>query len=159
MKAKLILSLILTSLFLYVQGTEEDKEFLSLASEYVTAEEISLITDDGIRAARFKGDDKQAYYFIQSNDYIQLEGYEGVTNLAIIVSSEGKVDSVTIIDSDETPYFIRRIIRAGFLDQFNGYPDVNDLTTVTGATISCETIIDTVDQTAEIFIQWLKDST
>lgn len=159
MKIKLIYCLVLAVLFLAVKGTEEDKDFLSLAEEYVETEEISLIKEEGIRAARFKGDDNQEYYFIQSNDYVKLIGYEGVTNLAIIVDSEGKVESVTIIDSGETPYFIRRIQNAGFLEQFKGYPDVNELTNVTGATVSCDAINATIEKTIEKFSQWLKSET
>lgn len=49
-----------------------------------------------------------------------INGFNGPTPLQIALDTKGKIIEVRVLDNDETPKFLQRVIDAGFLDSWNG---------------------------------------
>ena len=49
-----------------------------------------------------------------------IKGFNGPTPLQIAMDEKGKIIEVRVLDNDETPSFLKRVINAGFLDSWNG---------------------------------------
>ncbi|MBO6026624.1 MAG: FMN-binding protein [Bacteroidales bacterium] len=49
-----------------------------------------------------------------------IKGFNGPTPLQIALDAKGKIIEVKIIDNDETPSFLSKVVNAGFLDSWNG---------------------------------------
>ena len=49
-----------------------------------------------------------------------INGFNGPTPLQIALDNDGKIIEVRILDNDETPGFLNRVIKAGFMDSWNG---------------------------------------
>ncbi len=132
---------------LNLYGAEKDDEnFLALAVEVTGYYEPTLLKGDAWRIAQYTNSEGEVRFFAQSFDFTKIMGYSGYTNLAIILNSSGKVESVEILSSQDTRSFIRRLTRTGFLDQYGGYNGTQELTLVTGATVSSEAINETVTE-------------
>ena len=50
----------------------------------------------------------------------EIKGFNGPTPLQIALDEKGKILEVRILDNDETPNFLKRVVNAGFLDSWNG---------------------------------------
>lgn len=50
----------------------------------------------------------------------EIMGFNGPTPLQIALDAEGKIIEVRVLDNDETPKFLQRVIDAGFLDSWDG---------------------------------------
>ena len=77
----------------------------------------------------------------------RADGFGGEMSIAVAVDSSGIVLGHSILDHKETPIFLRRVLRNGFLETFLGksYNDPfhyeNDVNLVTGATYTCDGIL------------------
>jgi Na+-translocating ferredoxin:NAD+ oxidoreductase RnfG subunit len=49
-----------------------------------------------------------------------IKGFNGPTPLQIALDGNGKIIEVRVLDNDETPSFLNRVINAGFMDSWNG---------------------------------------
>lgn len=49
-----------------------------------------------------------------------INGFNGPTPLQIAMDHHGKIIEVRVLDNDETPNFLKRVIDAGFLNSWNG---------------------------------------
>ena len=49
-----------------------------------------------------------------------IKGFNGPTPLQIALDEKGKIIEVRVLDNDETPGFLNRVINAGFLNSWNG---------------------------------------
>lgn len=69
-----------------------------------------------------------------------IRGFNGPTPLQIALDQDGKIIEVRVLDNDETPNFLNRVINAGFLDSWNGLTAEEALNkevdAVSGATFS-----------------------
>ena len=50
----------------------------------------------------------------------EIKGFNGPTPLQIALDEKGKIIEVRVLDNDETPNFLKRVINAGFLNSWNG---------------------------------------
>ncbi|MBQ3353761.1 MAG: FMN-binding protein [Bacteroidales bacterium] len=71
-------------------------------------------------------------------------GFNGPTPLQIALDAKGKIIEVRVLANDETPNFLNRVIKAGFLDSWNGLTAEEALNkevdAVSGATYSSKGI-------------------
>ncbi len=134
-----------------------DEGLLRMAREALGAESCELVKKDSCRAAAVTEQGKIEQLCVLSDDYCCIRGYNGITRLGIVFDGDGTVQSVWIIDSEDTPSFVRRIKRSSFPNQFNGYHGERSLNTVTGATITSQAILQTVgrvrERVVEVFLQ------
>ena len=69
-----------------------------------------------------------------------IKGFNGPTPLQIAFDQNGKIIEVRVLDNDETPNFLKRVVNAGFLDSWNGLTAEEALNkevdAVSGATFS-----------------------
>ena len=49
-----------------------------------------------------------------------IKGFNGPTPLQIAMDKQGRIIEVRVLDNDETPNFLNRVINAGFLESWNG---------------------------------------
>ncbi|MDY0295730.1 MAG: FMN-binding protein [Acidobacteriota bacterium] len=86
-------------------------------------------------------------------DYSQIEGYRGITNCLVLLNLQGVVQEVRVVESEDTPPYVKRLIRKGFLEQLVGLkPDQTpQVDAVSGATITCDAIRDSVSATLQAF--------
>ena len=49
-----------------------------------------------------------------------IKGFNGPTPLQIALDKDGKIIEVRVLDNNETPSFLNRVINAGFLESWNG---------------------------------------
>ena len=74
----------------------------------------------------------------------EIMGFNGPTPLQIAMDAEGKIIEVRLLDNDETPNFLNRVIKAGFLDSWNGLTAEEalkkEVDAVSGATYSSNAI-------------------
>ncbi|MHC4861585.1 MAG: 4Fe-4S binding protein, partial [Planctomycetota bacterium] len=86
-----------------------------------------------------------------------VTGWAGPLNLLLSVDRDGRIRRVSLIESKETPTYIRELPR--FLDQFAGKdaalnfamdrdqtPSHHELVKVTGATVTCRAAVETVNK-------------
>ena len=70
----------------------------------------------------------------------EIMGFNGPTPLQIAMDADGKIIEVRVLANDETPNFLNRVIKAGFLDSWNGLTAEEALNkevdAVSGATFS-----------------------
>ena len=68
------------------------------------------------------------------------KGFNGPTPLQIALGQDGKIIEVRVLDNDETPGFLNKVINAGFLNSWNGLTAEEALNkevdAVSGATFS-----------------------
>ncbi len=74
----------------------------------------------------------------------EIMGFNGPTPLQIALDAKGKIIEVRVLANDETPNFLNRVIKAGFLDSWNGLTAEEALNkevdAVSGATYSSNAI-------------------
>ena len=49
-----------------------------------------------------------------------IKGFNGPTPLQIAMDAKGKIVEVRLLDNNETPSFLNRVVNAGFLNSWNG---------------------------------------
>ncbi|MBR4391402.1 MAG: FMN-binding protein [Bacteroidales bacterium] len=73
-----------------------------------------------------------------------IKGFNGPTPLQIALDTKGKIIEVRVLDNDETPGFLKKVINAGFLESWNGLTVEEALNkevdAVSGATFSSNSI-------------------
>ena len=114
--------------------------------------EYALYEVDGKRFAMIKQGDEHSIGLF-TIDYSQAEGYRGITNSLVMMDLQGVVKEVRILDSEDTPPYVKRIVRKGFLKQFAGMKseETREVDAVTGATITCDAIEQSVNETLKAF--------
>jgi len=74
----------------------------------------------------------------------EIKGFNGPTPLQITLDKNGKIIEVKVLENDETPSFLNRVINAGFLNSWNGLTPTEALNkevdAVSGATYSSNSI-------------------
>ena len=121
-----------------------DAEFLKHANECLDACDAELIVIDSCRVAIHIDEDGNRLYYVQSDDFCRIRGYNGITSLEIVMDHSGEIRMVRVMESEDTRSFVRRVVRSSFLDQFIGYRGEEGLNAVTGATMTSEAIIKSV---------------
>jgi hypothetical protein len=81
----------------------------------------------------------------------EVRGYGGPMNLLVSVTNKGVIKGVSLVESRETPSYIKGIEE--WLARFRGlsilHPLQAQLDTITGATITCRSIMETLDRTGK----------
>lgn len=114
---------------------------------------------DGERFARLGQGEAVSWVFL-TGDYASFTGYRGWTNCLVEMEKSGRrVVAVEVVDSQDTPPYVRRIVRQGFCKQFLGMnaekngrsPDGLEVDVVSGATLTCRAIARSVSASQEKF--------
>lgn len=111
----------------------------------------SIAVIDSVQVAFLSAGDARSY-FLRSSDICHLQGYQGETVLGIFLDASWQITQVIIVNSEDTPRFVRRVNRASFLRQFI-HPALENVRAVSGATFTSEAIKETVKQVKE----WIQE--
>ena len=84
-----------------------------------------------------------------------IQGFNGPTPLQIALDEKGKIIEVRVLDNNETPSFLNKVINAGFLNSWNGLTvkealDKN-VDAVSGATYSSNGIQQSLKARLEVY--------
>lgn len=84
--------------------------------------------------------------FVTSSVPPQITAYRGEIDLLVGIDREGRVASVQLLDHEESPDYVDRIVASGLLDAFVGRSVKEDaqVEAITGATITSQAMIDDV---------------
>ena len=122
--------------------------FAEWAQQKAGEEEVCRIYElDGERFARVGRGGAGRWVFL-TGDFAVFTGYRGWTNCLIEMEGTGCLVAIEVVDSRDTPPYVRRIVRRGFCQQFLGTngedrarsPDDLDVDVVSGATLTCQAI-------------------
>lgn len=84
-----------------------------------------------------------------------IKGYAGETPLMVALSPKQEILCVTMLDNQESPGFLARVIEAGLLKSWDGMKPAKavkkKVDTVSGATYSSRSIIETLQATLKRF--------
>jgi hypothetical protein len=122
----------------YVRYVIGDKVFSTY--EYESYRFAVIYSDNGLK------------FFINSDDFAQVIGFQGTTTLGIVFSTDLTIETVQILSSQETMSFVRRIERSDFLSRLRGFAPYKCVEVITGATMTCEAIMETLSICIETFI-------
>ena len=129
-----------------------DEDFISLAHSSIKADSITFSNFKDIRFAQYNDEEGSPVFFIISSDFSKPVGYEGITNVGINLDESGKVLSVKILSSEDTPSFVKRVKRKWFLNQFIGYSEKKNIKMITGATKTCKAVKISIEKSVEKFV-------
>lgn len=133
-----------------------NEDFISLARSSIKTDSITFRTFDEVRFVQYNDEEGNPVFFIISSDFSKPMGYEGFTNVGIHLDKTGKVLSVKILSSEDTPSFVKRVKRKWFLNQFIGYSAENNIKMITGATKTCKAVKISIEESVEKFILVMK---
>jgi Na+-translocating ferredoxin:NAD+ oxidoreductase RnfG subunit len=132
------------------------ENFISLAYSSIKADSITFCTFEDVRFAQYNDEESNLVFFIISSDFSKPVGYEGITNVGIQLDGTGKVLSVKILSSEDTPSFVKRVKRKWFLNQFLGYSEKKNIKMITGATKTCKAVKISIEEAVEKFVLVMK---
>ena len=132
------------------------EDFILLANSSIKADSITFCEYKDIRFAKYNDEEDNPVFFIISSDFSKSVGYEGFTNVGINLDATGKVLSVKILSSEDTPSFVKRVKRKWFLNQFIGYSEKKNIKMITGATKTCKAVKKSIEESVEKFILVMK---
>lgn len=73
-------------------------------------------TDKGRFAVSGEGNDLRL--IVLTGDYAEIKGYRGWTNCFILMDKECRVMDVKVVDSMDTPPYVKRVVKKGYLNNF-----------------------------------------
>ena len=153
MKKNLLLfvfCIFITHLFSTTKADYTDQDYLDTIRAITKTGSIKAYTVDELRYAIITESDT-IRYFILSTDYSQVKGYRGITTLGLILNSDLTVHHVEIISSQDTRSYITRINAMGLMQRLIGYKAGDQVELVTGATMTSDAIIKTIDESITRF--------
>ncbi len=135
----------------------DDEMFIKIAKKASKSKEVTLRKKDSVRYIYFKSKQCEGYVIL-SSDFIQIKGYNGPTNLAIVMGMDLKIQRVVIIETMDTGEYINYLKKNGFLKRFIGLSmdSVENIDAISGCTISSEAIKKTIAIALEKFGSLLK---
>ena len=134
-----------------------NEDFISLAHSSTKADSITFCTFEDVRFAQYDDEEGNPVFFIISSDFSKPVGYEGFTNVGIHLDETGKVLSVKILSSEDTPSFVKRVKRKWFLNQFIGYSEKKKIKMITGATKTCKAVKISIEESVEKFVMIMEE--
>ncbi len=93
-------------------------------------------------------------YVLTTADYSEIEGYQGYSNLAIILDAEGKVERINFLNSDDSEPYVKLILNTDILSILSNQhllTKERPIHIVTGATITSEVFSKSVSKTLDTF--------
>ncbi|MCL2063043.1 MAG: FMN-binding protein [Candidatus Cloacimonetes bacterium] len=127
-----------------------DSEYNAHIGSVARTDNFQTFVYDGYKFAVLEDLD-HTRFFIISTDYSMVTGYRGTTTMGIIIKNDLTVESLEIIDSEETRGYISRLISMGFPQRFQNFKQGDDIEIITGATMTSEAILISVNECIEIF--------
>jgi Na+-translocating ferredoxin:NAD+ oxidoreductase RnfG subunit len=146
----ILLSLLTICLFAETFIELNDENYLETVHSIANTDEFRAFTYMEYNFAVLE-DKEDIRFFIVSTDFSEVIGYQGTTSLGIIFNLDLSVEKLEIIRSEETPGFVRRILAAGYPDRLINFKQYDEVDFVTGATMTCEAMVQSLNESIEIF--------
>jgi len=127
-----------------------ERDFTEEVKKNISSTEFITYSIDGYRYAKIAEPDTTRYFII-STDYSQVKGFNGTTTLGIVLNADLSVNNVRIIKSQDTHAYIRRLTSMGFLQRLQGFQKDDSVDAITGATITCRAIVQTLNECIDKF--------
>jgi len=150
MRYIIILLFISNLLFAYEFTLFNDQSFNDNITSVATTDSFRAYTYESYRFAVLTNKD-EIRFFVLSTDFSRVIGYQGTTTLGIIFNKELTVERLEIVRSQETAGYIRTLNRMGFPQRFDGFNKGDAVEIITGATMTSDAMIESVNETIEKF--------
>ena len=150
---RLIIFILLLSLSFSLSGTFhelKDKRFIDTVKSETSSDDFKAFVYNNNKFAVITQNDS-INFFIISTDYSVVKGYQGTTTVGIILNQDLTVQRLNIIRSQETAAYIKRMNSMGFSNRFKGYKKGDKIEIISGATMTCNAIIQSVDECIDKF--------
>jgi hypothetical protein len=144
--------IVLPGLFHKVQAGQQpfdQNKFYVLAEKSIETDSLEIIWIQGKPLASYKDTAGRQRFFFTSSYFCQIKGYNGITDMGVIIDSEALVQKVNLISSQDTRSYVRLIQRQRYFDQYVGYSANKEIKTITGATVTSQAIKETIDCSLE----------
>jgi len=145
-----LLCIVITSVYATDPQIIFDRDFTAEVKKNISTSEFITYSIDGYRYAKLTESDTTRYFII-STDYSQVKGFNGTTTLGIVLNADLTVFSVNIIKSQDTHAYIRKLTSMGFLQRLQGFRKDDSVESITGATITCRAIVQTINESIAKF--------
>jgi len=142
MKSLLItISLILTWGLNSVENRKLLLEYAQNSERFITYNLVGESDDCYLQAENGHGE--ISLLFI-SQEAEEVRGYQSKSKIILQVTKEKIIQDAQLIRSKDTPSFVKRIKRSNFFQQFVGWKGKSEIKAVTGATITCNAVENTI---------------
>ncbi|MGL4411580.1 MAG: FMN-binding protein [Bacteroidales bacterium] len=151
MKRIVLLAFFAVTINITINGAEPtrkaDSIIDSVRTVYPSAAEIKPINTIWNSVIDKKG--KEVGYLFNSQEYgSDIWGYYEDVPTIVVTDKSHKIVKVAVVNSFETPSYLNKIYRSGFLKRWNG-TDIKDASkrsvdAVTGATLTSEAVIENI---------------
>ena len=88
------------------------------------------------------------------------KGYSSIVETMVGLNKDGTINTIKILNQNETPGLGARVVESEFTNQFAHKPalDLKDIQAITGATISSSAVIDSVKEKAKEILELIKNA-
>lgn len=165
----LILTFISTEIYYRSTIPLPEDVFTQIAQELAEEEEIkpeklTLPDNRQIRFYSFTKKDENynenTFYIFSTASLFKVIGYGGEIDIAVMVSKEGKIEDIRVIQSNETPDYLSRVEDYFFLYKGKNIfqPEtISEIDTISGATTTADAIKRAVQFAGKKFAQLIQD--
>ena len=130
-----------------------DKEFSNLIKNNFPKKEFSIIqTKFGRFGVVFA--DSVEHFVITTANYSSEMGFQGYSNFAIIIDTQGEIERIIFLSSEDTEVFVQKIIAdgiLGILSKQNLFTQKRPTCLITGATMTTSAISKDISKTLDAF--------
>lgn len=110
--------------------------------------------------ARRKSGEVAGAVFITTDLPPDIKGYVGPVPVLVGMDANGVIKRLVVLENKETPYYMKRVLRSGFLEKFRDKSvteKLADIDAVTGATITSEAVAGDVETASRLAAKQLFD--
>ncbi|RKY33302.1 MAG: hypothetical protein DRP74_00265 [Candidatus Omnitrophota bacterium] len=133
-----------------IEETKAEQENNAIKEVMPQARGIEKVEEEGLvyyKAKDFSGNNI-GYVFIS-----EAKGYSSVIRAVVSITPEGEIIAVKVLEQNETPGIGTQITEEKFLSRFKGKKALDNIDSISGATVSSSALIDSVKQTLKKIIQ------
>jgi len=122
----------------------DDSVFTGRVKIKFLSDDIRVYKTSGISYALIDG----KHIYIENTGISEVAGFNGPIDLAVVVNTEGVLDSVIYLSSEETPSYLNRVFKAGYFSQFDDMEldEQHIVDAVSGATITTVAVAGAVSE-------------
>lgn len=142
MNIKIILFILLLSTGLF--ALTDKKILLNYAQANEELKKYKLVEHKDIFFLRGVNKNAEAEFLFISSEQDEVRGYQANNKVVLILNSDKIIKKAVLVESRDTPAFVKRIKRSNFLAQFRAWDREAKIEAITGATITCNSLKATI---------------
>ncbi len=146
MKSKVYITLFLCLIFTLLTTIDVEHNRVLIKKKLKLEPENFTLAETGLYEAN-ELEDYQYLFF--TNDFSEVKGYNGKTNVAVFIDSTFAIKELKIVETEDTRNYVRRVKSKRFLNQFKQFGYNQKVKIVTGATITSDAVVASIRKSIE----------